>query len=292
MRFGINLPTYGNNASPEGIRRVAIEAESLGYSDVWTIDHQIMSKEYAYPYGRIFESLTVLAHIAAVTTSIRIGTSILSLPLRHPITAAKQLSTIDVLSNGRLIVGVGLGRGVDDLPEFEFMGADYKKRGEYATEAINIFKELWTKDSPEFNGKYFKFRDCVFEPKPLQKPHPPIWWGGASDRALRRVVETGDGWQPITYNDLPITPSDYHSLRRKLLSMLGGRNITFSLRLHLDLHVESKDRYLLTLEELGERLAEFKEAGAEHVVLDFGDLTYQEYVRTMKVFMDDIASTI
>jgi len=271
---------------------VASEAENLGYSDVWTIDHTIMARQYGYPYGRIFESLTVLGYVAAKTSTVRIGTSILSIPLRNPILVAKQVVTLDHLSGGRFIFGVGLGKGEDDIPEFNFLGADYRRRGEYATEAIQIMKALWTMENPTFKGKYYSFGDCVFEPKPIQKPHPPIWWAGASEKALRRVVETGDGWQPITYEDQPITPEAYAMLKKRLETMLGGRKITYSLRIHLDLHVVSKYKYSTTIEELGPRLSSFKKAGAGHVVIDMGDLTVGEYKQLMRQFIKEIAPTI
>ena len=292
MLFGFNLPTYGNNTSAESIVKTAVKAEELGYSDIWTIDHTIMARGYAYPYGRIFESLTVLSHVAAKTSRVRIGTSILSIPLRNPILVAKQVVTLDHLSGGRFIFGVGLGKGEDDIPEFNYLGADYRRRGEYATEAIKIMKTLWTEENPEHSGKYYKFKDCVFEPKPLQKPHPPIWWAGSSDKALSRVATSGDGWQPITYNDRPITPEDYAMLRKRLEGMLNGRKITYSLRIHLDLHVVSRYRFTTTVEELGPRLAAFKRSGAEHVVLDFGDLPAEESLKLMKFFIEDIAPTI
>lgn len=292
MLFGINLPTYGNKMSASGIAEVASEAERLGFSDVWTVDHTIMARQYGYPYGRIFESLTVLSYVAAKTSKVRIGTSILSLPLRNPILVAKQVVTLDHLSCGRFIFGVGLGKGEDDIPEFNFLGADYRRRGEYATEAIKIMKMLWTSDNPSFHGRYYSFEDCVFEPKPVQKPHPPIWWAGSSEKALSRVVESGDGWQPITYKDKPITPQDYHMLRDRLEEMLGGRKITYSLRIHLDLHVFSKYRYTTLIDELGPRLSAFEKAGVEHVVIDMGDLSADEYKQLMAQFMMEIAPTI
>jgi probable F420-dependent oxidoreductase len=292
MLFGFNIPTYGNNASADGIVQTAVKAEELGFSDVWTIDHTIMARQYAYPYGRIFESLTVLGHVAAKTSRVKIGTSILSIPLRNPILVAKQVVTLDHLSGGRFIFGVGLGKGEDDIPEFNFLGVDYRRRGEYASEAIKIMKTLWTAENPSHSGKYYNFNDCIFEPKPVQRPHPPIWWAGASDKALLRVAETGDGWQPITYQDRPITPKDYLILSKRLAGMLKGRKITYSLRIHLDLHVVSKYRYTTTVEELGPRLASFKKSGTEHVVLDFGDLPTEDHVKLMKFFMEDIAPTI
>jgi probable F420-dependent oxidoreductase len=292
MKIGISLPTYGNNASANGIREVGVEAEALGYSDVWTTDHTIMARQYGYPYGRIFESLTALGYIAAKTSTIRIGTSILSIPLRNPILVAKQVVTLDHLSDGRFIFGVGLGKGEDDIPEFKFLGADYQRRGEYVTEAIKIMKILWTEKNPTFQGKYYSFDNCVFEPKPVQKPHPPIWWGGASHKALRRVAETGDGWQPITYQDQPITPEAYAMLKRRLDELIGGRKITYSLRIHLDLHVVSKFKYSISLEELGLRLSAFKKVGVEHVVIDMGDLPAEEHKHLMRQFMNEIAPTI
>src|SRR5256885_13157825 len=125
------------------------------------------------------------------TTTARLGSSVFILGHRHPVVMAKMLTTIDALSQGRLIVGVGVGWWEEELT---ILGVPFHQRGRQADEILCVFKELWTSDNPRFEGEFYRFSDVGFAPKPVQKPHPPIWVGGDSPGALRRVVELGDGW--------------------------------------------------------------------------------------------------
>ncbi len=148
--------------------------------------------------GDCLEQLAVLAYLAAATTKLRLLTSVMVVPHRPPVFTAKALATIDVLSNGRVDVGIGTG-WMDE--EFQAIGAPpFAERGKVTDEYIRIFKELWTKETPSYDGRYAKFRDVTFLPKPLQKPHPPIWVGGESPAAIRRTIALGDAWYPIGTN--------------------------------------------------------------------------------------------
>jgi probable F420-dependent oxidoreductase len=174
-------------------------------------DHIIIPRKIAsaYPYnaagkmvgaaeGDCFEQLAVLAYLAAATNEIRLLTSVMVVPHRAPVFTAKALATIDVLSNGRVDVGIGAGWMEE---EFQAVGAPpFAERGKVTDEYLRVFKELWTQDAPHYEGQYAKFRDVTFLPKPLQKPHPPIWVGGESPAALRRVIALGDAWYPIGSN--------------------------------------------------------------------------------------------
>ena len=144
------------------------------------------------------EQLTLLAFLAGQTSAIRLVTSVIIVPHRNPLVAAKALATLDVLSGGRLVVGVGVGWMRE---EFEALGLPpFEERGAVTDEYLRAFKELWTSDAPEFDGKYVRFRDISFLPKPVQQPHPPIWVGGESRPALRRTAELADGWYPLGSN--------------------------------------------------------------------------------------------
>ena len=198
MKFGIMLPHYRQVASTEAITRFAKEAEDLGYHSVWVTDQIIVPNEDVDRFGPVFyECLTVLAFVAGITSTIRIGSSVIVLPYRSPIHVAKIASTIDALSNGRLLLGVGIG-GVES--EFKQIGASWTERGDLSDEAIRIFKELWTSDEPSMKTENYQFSEIQFYPKPVQKPHLPLWIGGNSRRALRRVVEFGDVWHPSRVN--------------------------------------------------------------------------------------------
>jgi probable F420-dependent oxidoreductase len=144
--------------------------------------------------ARWFETLTLMSSIAARVERVRLGTDVLVAPYRHPVLAAKMLATLDIVSGGRLIIGVGGGYVKE---EFETLGAPYFLRGAYTDECIRAWKAMWGEGRASFEGRFFSFQDVTNEPKPVQRPHPPLWIGNAGPRVLRRVAELGDGWHPI-----------------------------------------------------------------------------------------------
>jgi probable F420-dependent oxidoreductase len=206
--FGTSMPSRGDMASPENLRTLAQRAESLGFDSVWVSDHIILPRKVDsfYPYAAdgvatfrpdedYYDPLATLNFLAGCTQKIRLGTHVLILPYRNPVVTAKMLSTLDVLSGGRVILGAGVGWMEE---EFQALGLDtYAQRGAVTDEYIQLFKELWTKDEPEFQGEYYQLSGMGFMPKPVQKPHPPIWIGGHTNPAIRRAAEYGDGWMPI-----------------------------------------------------------------------------------------------
>jgi len=171
-------------------------------------DHVVLPTKSSAPYpyqqsgefpGGAFqdylEPLALTGWLLAATKRIRVGISVLVIPYRNPVVAAKQIATLDVLSGGRVILGAGVGWWPE---EFEALAAPpFAERGAVTDEYLRLMKELWTSDEPRFGGKYYRISDVTLFPKPLQKPHPPIWIGGHTDRAIRRVVELGDVWHPI-----------------------------------------------------------------------------------------------
>ena len=209
MEFGFCLPDSGPLATPEVISTLAKQGEEMGFSILGVSDHIVMPRgvNSTYPYNETgqwqggvdcLEVLTTLSFVAAHTAKARIVSWVMVLPYRPPISTAKILATIDVLSKGRLIVGVGVGWMKE---EFEALGSPpYEERGAASDEYIEIFKELWTSTSPAYDGKYCKFSDVDFLPRPVQTPHPPIWVGGESAPALRRTARVGDAWFPISNN--------------------------------------------------------------------------------------------
>ena len=206
--FGTSMPSRGDMASPENLRTLAQRAESLGFDSVWVSDHIILPRKVDsfYPYAAdgvatfrpdedYYDPLATLNFLAGCTQKIRLGTHVLILPYRNPVVTAKMLSTLDVLSGGRVILGAGVGWMEE---EFQALGLDtYAQRGAVTDEYIQLFKELWTKDEPEFQGEIYQLSGMGFMPKPVQKPHPPIWIGGHTNPAIRRAAEYGDGWMPI-----------------------------------------------------------------------------------------------
>jgi probable F420-dependent oxidoreductase len=185
---GIELPQifFDGPVDMEHIRNFAIKAETLGYDSLWLQERVI--GDFA-----MLEPVTLLSYVAAITTKVRLGTSVILLPLRNPIQLAKAYSTLDVMSCGRAILGVGLGGGHLGSHEDVF---GYSREGRVTrfSEAVQIIKLLWTEPKASFQGRYWNFKDVSMEPKPLQKPHLPIIFGGHHENALRRAVKYANGW--------------------------------------------------------------------------------------------------
>ena len=183
--------------------RMVQRADELGYDTINVPEHFLIPREHLALSGpHYFHSQAAQAYIAGATRRIRIGTAITILPLQHPVITAKALSTIDWLSGGRVDVAFGVGwlEG-----EFAQLGVSYRERDRIADEYLQAIIELWTQERPSFEGRYVSFRDVAFEPKPVQKPHIPIWIGGDSDTALRRAARFASGWIPFLtrLEDLP-----------------------------------------------------------------------------------------
>src|SRR5438552_12114498 len=201
MDIGCHLPTQGPVATGEALMTFPQDAERRNVASLCASAHVVFPRHQTgnYPGGRsphppdkaYLEPVAVLAAAAVCTSRARLGSTVFILGHRHPVVMAKMLTTIDALSGGRLICGVGVGWWKEEL---DILGVPFHQRGRQADEMLRVFKALWTQDNPSFEGEFFRFKDIGFAPKPVQKPHPPIWVGGDSPGALRRVVTLGDGW--------------------------------------------------------------------------------------------------
>jgi len=195
VHFGVILPNYGLDSNPDGIRGVAELAEELGFDSVWATEHIIVGPEAVDPYGRVYAPLVTLGWIAGFTERIGLGTSIVLVPLHHPMHLAKEVATLQELSGGRVTLGVGMGWHKD---EYDFMGIPFERRGRRGNEAIRLIRALWSGER-DFEGEHWSFHDATFEPRP--SPQPEIWVGGSSEPALRRALELGDAWHPSRGSD-------------------------------------------------------------------------------------------
>jgi probable F420-dependent oxidoreductase len=205
MQFGLGLPHAGAAAHGPSIIRFAQRADELGFESLWCGDHILLptagTDQYPYTEDGSFprdasvgflETLTVLAYAASVTQRIRLGSTVIILPYRNPVVQAKMFASLDVLSGGRAICGVGVGWLEK---EFDSLGVPYAERGPMSDEFLEMFQTLWTQEHPEFEGKYYQIHGMQFEPKPVQNPLP-IWVGGHSRRAIRRTIKYGHAWHP------------------------------------------------------------------------------------------------
>ena len=206
MRIGVTLPSMGRLAQPHNLIDAAKAAEQLGYDNLWVADRLLypVHPRTKYPvtadgslpdaYKRVLDPLEVLTFVAAHTSRIGLGTSVLDLPFYNPVTLARRLTTLDILSNGRLRAGLGLGWSED---EFEAAGADRKNRGARADEFIGALKAIWSEDPVEFHGQYFTVAPSIIGAKPVQRPHPPIYLAAYAPAALRRAATLANGWMPV-----------------------------------------------------------------------------------------------
>jgi probable F420-dependent oxidoreductase len=213
MKFGLAAPHKGPLASPQALRTIAVRAEQLGFAYLSVSDHIVIPRivDNQYPYaedgdftasqqGRAdtMEQFTLLGWLAAVTSRIRLLTSVIVVPHRNPLFMAKSLATTDQLSNGRVVVGCGAGWMRE---EFEALNLpDFDARGRVTNEYIEAMKVAWTSDAPAYAGEFVQFANIDVKPAPVQRPHPPIWIGGESMPAIRRAVALGDGWYPFGSN--------------------------------------------------------------------------------------------
>ena len=250
-----------------GVVDLAVRAEELGYESVWASEHVF---NVSYVYDRIgnrpyYEPLTMLTYVAANTTSIGLGTSVLVLPYHNPIRLAKVAATLDVLSNGGLMLGVGVGVIEEEL---EAMGSSFEDRGVISDETIAIMKELWTKEDPNFQGKYHRFSGMKFTPKPVQKPHIPIVIGGTSRAAIRRAARSGTTWHPTALAPQALAEGMDYLKEQAVKAGRDPSEISVSVSAAIG-STHNHNRYSLgeDPEEILERSQKYQEMGLERLLI-------------------------
>ncbi len=340
MDIGVFLPNYGPMATPGFIVGVAKEAEELGYRSVAVCDHLFMDAKHARAMTNVgtvdartldgakpnwYDALATLAYVAGITKKIRLVTNVYVLPLRNPLQVAREFTTLDVLSNGRLDLGIGVGWYPD---EFEALRIRLDARGEITDEAIRVLKEVWTKKRPTFNGKYTSFRNIEFYPKPVQKPHPPIYIGGyitdgrqhfgvSTGRrppALMRAAKLGDGWIPCgaTTGEVRRGVDIIQDLTRELRRGSGRMKIISHMMVSIGKTLPEAKRTaaISMIERYGsieagmqravignsadalKRFEDYAEAGATSFLVGFFAPTPEGVLSSMKMFSRDILPSL
>ncbi len=293
MNFGFYLPSNGAGAQPDALASIARLGDRLGYFCMVAPDHilQPHNVESVYPYsltgdilaggnmggGEWPEQITTLAFLAGVTERIRLVTSVMIVPYRNPLLTAKMLATLDVLSKGRLIVGAGVGWMEE---EFELLSSPpFAERGAVTNEYLQAFIALWTQDNPSFDGKYTSFSDVTFLPKPVQKPHPPIWIGGQSRPAIRRAARLGNAWHPV--GAIPATPLEPEELAenvamlREVAEQAGRDPDSIDVSMKAPLYDATMDqegtrrRFSGSPEDVLEDIRIYSDTGVTHLIFDF-----------------------
>ena len=250
MQLGMHLPHAGSQATPALIKRHAQRAEALGLSDVWVSEHIIVPRA-AFPRSPLFyDPVLTLTWVAAVTQRVRLGTSVLVLPMRHPLPLAKELATLHNLSEGRLILGAGVGWLE---PEFAALGVPFRERGRRMDEGIAMMRAVWTQDPVSFRGKYIPAEVEQMSMLPMPISRIPIWIGGSSDAALKRTTRVADGWHGSRY-----TAEEAAPIIRRLRAERPDDGFTVSMRLHWS----GKDAG-----ELRDRVAAYADVGVGHIMV-------------------------
>jgi probable F420-dependent oxidoreductase len=284
MDLGVFLPISGR-AAASVLMDAARQAETLGYDSIWAADRIVIpwqirtpypysiDEQFIVPADRPFlEPLTCLAFLAGCTERVQLGISVLVMPYRHPVYWAKIATTIDHLSRGRLILGVGIGWMVE---EFDALGAPFKERGAVSDEQLEAIERLWSDERPHFEGRFYRFRDIAFYPKPFQQPRIPVWVGGEGERAQRRAGRYGDAWFPYFVR---ITPSELaHRFERVRQAATEAKRDAEAVSLSCCLPIEvteepvpqDADRLRGSPEQLAAALGAFERIGVRHVGLQF-----------------------
>jgi probable F420-dependent oxidoreductase len=264
MQLGIHLPHIGRKAGPDAIRRSAVQAEELGFADVWVSEHVILPKDAPYPPSPLFyEPILTLTWAAAATKRVRLGSSVMVLPMHHPVPMAKQVATLQCLSEGRVIFGIGVGWME---AEFAAMGVPFRERGRRTDESIALLRALWNDDPVTFKTKYITAEITDMRMRPRPSAPIPIWVGGSSDKALERAIKLCDGWHG---SRLP--PDKAAPIIKRLRAGRPERSFAISLRTNWD----GKDPA-----ELRDRLAAYRDAGADHILVEASDREIEDWLRS------------
>jgi probable F420-dependent oxidoreductase len=281
MRIGFALPNIGPSATPQAVITVAERAEDLGYDSLWTIERLLypVKPQRPYPatpdgslpdvYKHALDPLEALTFAAARTRKIALGTSVIDIPYYNPVMLARRLTTLDFLSNGRLRVGLGLGWSKDEM---DAIGVDMKQRGAMADEFLQVLNAIWTTNPVEFHGKFYQVPKSYIGPKPVQKPHPPIYMAAFAPPALKRLAKFADGWNPVA---IPLDGMAQMFGSIKQMAKDAGRDPS-RIELVIRAHTEITDRPLGkersifsgSLDQIKEDIAGCRSIGAHEIHFD------------------------
>jgi probable F420-dependent oxidoreductase len=302
MKYGFSLIVRGREATPETFDAMAREAEALGLDSLWASDHLLIpprrvsrypgTSDGEFPAGwleRYWEQFAVLTYLSGRTSTVTLGTSVCILPMHHPIEVAAKVAHLDQLANGRFVFGVGVGWFQE---EFEVLNWPFHERGARATEGLQICKALWTQAPASFHGQFYRFDRVHFGPKPASRPHTPIWVGGHSPGALKRVAKVGNGWHPFRLSPAELRKG-LEELRRHVEA--AGRSmteITVSVKPLLAFREgqAGADRAPCqgSPSQIADDIKRYQDLGVEHLVFDFSPETRAHALETMERFAQEV----
>ena len=302
MKYGFSLIVRGNEATPDTFAQIAERAEALEIDSLWCSAHVILPPQVKSGYilipgrkhpehwkERYWEPFTVLSYLAALTSKVTLGTSVVILPMHNPIELAKQVAEVDQLSGGRFVFGIGVGWFEE---EFEVLGQDFHNRGARTNEALDLMKALWSDDPVSFDGRYYHVDKASFSPKPLQRPRPPIWVAGGSQAALKRAARYADAWHPVrpTVDYLREAKVDLD----RYLGEVGRKSGSLEIAVKLPLifqdgppQAEQSPTQGRAADIIG-AIEAYREAGASHLVFDFVPENLATALDTMERFAQEV----
>jgi probable F420-dependent oxidoreductase len=291
MKIGFGLPNIGPLGSPDNIAQVADRAEALAYDSLWTIERLLwpVKPQTPYPvtpdgtlpegYKYSLDPLDTLTFAAARTKRVALGTSVLDIPYYNPVMLARRLTTIDILSNGRLRLGLGLGWSKDEM---DAANADMKQRGAMADEFLHVLKAIWTTNPVKFEGKFYRVPESYINWKPVQKPHPPIYLAAFAPAALKRLATLADGWNPVA---IPIAGMEQMFAAVRQMAKEAGRDpASLAMIVRANLHITDKplgaDRAIFagTIDQIREDAQACAKIGAHELIYD---VTFEKQAQTI-----------
>ncbi|MGH7766069.1 MAG: LLM class F420-dependent oxidoreductase [Candidatus Binatia bacterium] len=302
MRFGFALPQVGSPAGPEALVAVAERAEDLGFDSLWVLDRILwpVNPRAPYPLGdgslpvqykNVLDPVETLTFVAAHTSRIALATGVLNLPWYNPVLLSRRLTTLDILSRGRLRVGFGMGWSPD---EYEAAGAPWQDRGKRADESIAVLKRIWTTDPVEFQGEYYRLAKSFIGPKPVQKPHPPIYMAAFAPSALRRVAAEADAWLPV---GIPLSGlgAMFDGIRKMAKEARRDPSaleliVTAGVEIHKTPIEKDRAEFTGTLEQIGEDFATARKIGAAEIAIYAQFLPAGETADDLIARMEDLRS--
>jgi probable F420-dependent oxidoreductase len=299
MKMGAMLPHLGTDMSPAALVEAARRAEELEYDTLWVVERLLYPTDPRSPYpvtpdgslpkmyARALTPIETLSYVAGHTSKIALGTSVLNMPLHNPVMLARQLATLDVLSGGRLRVGLGQAWSVDEM---EAAGGTPKERAARADEFVQVLKTIWTTDPAEFSGEYFILPRSILQPKPIQSPHPPIYMAAYVPGALKRVGRTADGWMP---SGVPLAATWQMMGQVREAAWAAGRDpndlqlVIFAFPAILEQSPgEDRSDFVGTLDEVRRDVMTARDLGASEIIFgpgySSGDLRLDEYMDALE----------
>ncbi|MBI3325198.1 MAG: LLM class F420-dependent oxidoreductase [Nitrospinae bacterium] len=300
MKVGCSLIVRGDDATQPNLLSMAKHAEAWGFDSLWASDHLIIPplETSRYPGSatgqfpdswlqRYFEPLAVLNYLAGCTSRIRLGTSVLILPMRNPIETAKEVAGADVLSQGRILFGVGVGWFKE---EFGVLKEPFHERGRRTDEYLQICKVLWTQEPATFQGRYYQFKEARFGPKPVQQPHPPILIAGHSPAAIRRAARLGDGWHPfaLTPEGLQAVLPQFQAAVKEAGRHIEEIEISVKVRLRFGESPDPQPPLHGSPEQIIATIKQYEGLGVRHLILDFVPETIDNALATMDRFAREV----